>query len=295
MSSVVPPDATPFVPGFPSFSTRVIYGQWIYTDGTGVPAAPIISYEGTPYYLSVASATMFNKSQNAQVASSIGDSTVGVWWAEVLVYNDPDVTGDVVVKISHPILPGGYILRAIPEGSGPLNIANALAVQSSGQSALVVAGPAGPQGPPGPAGAGIKVKGTVATASALPVSGNTINDAYVVSGTGRLHSWTGTSWVDLGPFQGPKGDTGAQGPAGAPGAPGATGATGATGAQGAAGPQGIQGPAGTCLPTTPKSLHLATIPRLGHPLFTLTRSVRSRESRTTWTLLFPLRWATRQI
>lgn len=126
MSSVVPPDATPYVQGFPSFSTRIIYGQWIFTDGTGVSVLPLINYVGTPYFLSVPQVTMFAKQQNVALASAVGDSTVGVWWAEVLVHDDPDVVGDVQIRISHDLLPGGGVTIEIPAGEGPYNVGPAI-------------------------------------------------------------------------------------------------------------------------------------------------------------------------
>ena len=42
-------------------------------------------------------------------------------------------------------------------------------------------------------------KGTKATASALPSSGNTVGDVWAVTGEGNeLYAWNGTSWDDLG-------------------------------------------------------------------------------------------------
>lgn len=42
-------------------------------------------------------------------------------------------------------------------------------------------------------------KGTKATASALPASGNTVGDVWVVTDEGNeLYAWNGTSWDDLG-------------------------------------------------------------------------------------------------
>jgi hypothetical protein len=114
----------------------------------------------------------------------------------------------------------------------------------------------GPQGPPGPQGTGLTVKGTVATSSQLPTTGNQPGDGWIAADTGHLWTWDGTHWVDAGLIQGPqgpegpqgpqgiqgvKGDTGAQGPAGADGADGAPGPKGDTGDTG---PQGPAGPAG---------------------------------------------------
>ena len=60
--------------------------------------------------------------------------------------------------------------------------------------------------------AGVTPKGTVASTGDLSSSGNTVGDFYIVeSGTSdsnHAYGWTGAAWVDLGPYQGPKGDTG---------------------------------------------------------------------------------------
>jgi hypothetical protein len=84
-------------------------------------------------------------------------------------------------------------------------------------------GPAGPKGDKGDIGAGVKIVGTVATPADLPSSGTT-GDAYLVGG--NAYVWTGTSWTNAGPVQGPKGDTGDTGPAGPAGPAGPQGAPG---------------------------------------------------------------------
>lgn len=66
-------------------------------------------------------------------------------------------------------------------------------------------GETGPQGEQGPVGASISIKGTVATVGDLPVTGNTVNDAWVVTANGHLYVWSGTGWVDAGTVQGPAG------------------------------------------------------------------------------------------
>jgi hypothetical protein len=157
VSIVVPPDGTPFVTGFPSVSTRIIYGQWVFTDGSGIDTPPTIDYVGAPYYNNAASATMFAKRQTATMASSVSDGTVGVWWAEVIVYNDPDLVGDVSIRITHPILPGASFIVAVPAGSTPLNVSNALAVSGSSGGLLVIAGPKGDKGDAGTGGTSYEV------------------------------------------------------------------------------------------------------------------------------------------
>lgn len=102
------------------------------------------------------------------------------------------------------------------------------------------AGPQGTQGPAGPqgaAGTGINLKGSVATSSALPATGNTTGDGYITTDTGHLWVWEGGQWVDVGVIVGPAGPQGPAGPAGPQGIQGAVGPTGATGPTGAVGTQ----------------------------------------------------------
>jgi hypothetical protein len=98
----------------------------------------------------------------------------------------------------------------------------------------------------------MNLKGTVANYAALPAS-PAVNDAYITADTGNCWVWTGSLWTNVGPIQGPKGDTGATGatgatgptgPQGLQGIKGDTGTTGATGPQGAIGPQGPIGNTG---------------------------------------------------
>jgi hypothetical protein len=92
------------------------------------------------------------------------------------------------------------------------------------------------------------MKGSVATSSALPATGNTQGDAYIVSADDSLWIWNGSQWISGGSIQGPpgaQGPAGAQGVAGAPGQAGAQGLKGDTGAPGGQGPQGPTGAAGT--------------------------------------------------
>lgn len=119
-------------------------------------------------------------------------------------------------------------------------------------------GPQGPTGPTGPQGPGINFLGNVNTVGDLPQGAN-VNDTYKVLASGDFYTWNGSSWIDIGPLQGPTGATGAsgvkgatgpsgaqgpQGPIGATGPTGITGPRGATGATGASGPTGSQGPQG---------------------------------------------------
>jgi hypothetical protein len=113
-------------------------------------------------------------------------------------------------------------------------------------------GSLGPTGPTGAQGTSITVKGSVFAVVNLPPTGNSLNDAWIVTSTGNLHVWNGSAWINAGPIVGPTGPTGPSvtGPTGAnstvPGPTGATGATGADGTTGATGPTGpsVTGPTG---------------------------------------------------
>jgi hypothetical protein len=115
---------------------------------------------------------------------------------------------------------------------------------------ILGAGEVGPIGPTGPQGTSITVKGSVAGVVNLPSAGNSLNDAYIVTSTGNLHVWNGSSWINAGPIVGPTGPqgnlgpTGTTGPTGAPSTvPGPTGPTGGTGPTGPTGGTGPTGPA----------------------------------------------------
>jgi hypothetical protein len=115
--------------------------------------------------------------------------------------------------------------------------------------ALVLgAGEVGPIGPTGPQGTSITVKGQVANVVNLPSSGNTVNDAYIVTANGNLYVWSGSSWINAGPIVGPTGPQGVTGPQGITGPTGAQstveGPTGPQGPLGPTGPQGVTGATG---------------------------------------------------
>ncbi len=87
----------------------------------------------------------------------------------------------------------------------------------------IVPGPPGIQGPQGEPGTGVTLKGSVATHAALPGSGNTIGDLWLVEEDGDYHVWDGLAWQDAGHIVGP------EGPQGIPGTNGTDGATGPPG------------------------------------------------------------------
>jgi Major tropism determinant N-terminal domain len=96
-------------------------------------------------------------------------------------------------------------------------------------------GPQGPLGPVGPAGPAIRFRGTVATSSELPASGNQQGDAFIVQYDDSLWMWDGAQWVSGGSIQGPQGPPGIQGPQGE------QGAEGPQGEEGVPGPYGPEG------------------------------------------------------
>lgn len=108
----------------------------------------------------------------------------------------------------------------------------------------------GAQGPKGDTGSGFAVLGYFATPAALeaaitlPYAG----DAYGIGSAQPydIYIWDGINsvWVNNGPLQGAKGDTGPQGPQGEAGPQGPQGEAGPQGSQGETGPQGPQGEAG---------------------------------------------------
>jgi len=99
----------------------------------------------------------------------------------------------------------------------------------------------GSQGIQGPVGPSITLKGSVASSTNLPGSGNTVNDAYITSDTGNLWIWNGTAWENVGDIQGP---TGLTGPTGYAGSRGDTGYAGSQGNQGDQGNTGFTGSRG---------------------------------------------------
>lgn len=133
-----------------------------------------------------------------------------------------------------------------------------------------IAGPTGPQGqqgdtgptgPQGPQGTSINFVGEVATVGDLPATGNTINDAYIVTADGDLYVWDGAAWDNVGQIVGPQGPTGPQGDIGPTGPQGAdstvagpTGPQGDQGLQGEVGPTGPQGIQGIQGPTGPQGI-----------------------------------------
>jgi hypothetical protein len=118
------------------------------------------------------------------------------------------------------------------------NITGSVGATVSSDARIAPGGPQGESGAQGPAGQGLQYKGTVATASMLPMTGNTQGDMWVTLDTGHGWIWSAPNWDDAGPIQGPpgpKGDQGVQGIQGDPGVKGDQGIQGDAGAPGAPG------------------------------------------------------------
>jgi len=107
-------------------------------------------------------------------------------------------------------------------------------------------GARGPAGAPGPAGTGITILGKYDTLSQLQSAHPTgaPSQGYLVGLNLYIWDSNGNVWTNVGPVQGPKGDTGATGPQGDTGATGPQGPIGPAGPAGSTGSQGPQGPAG---------------------------------------------------
>lgn len=95
-----------------------------------------------------------------------------------------------------------------------------------------IQGPKGDTGQQGPAGIGINFRGRVDTQNELDSKPKNKGDAYMLGTT--MFVFDGSTWVNSGPLQGPKGDKGDKGP------------------QGPVGPQGLAGPVGPMGPMGPK-------------------------------------------
>lgn len=127
----------------------------------------------------------------------------------------------------------------------PGNAAPGTALGAGNITTTSLPGPPGQTGPQGPQGEGIVIKGTVPTSVYLPATGNTVGDMWIAADTGHGWVWQANStWLDVGPIQGPPGPAGPTGPTGPQGVQGPSGPAGAQGPQGPQGPIGNTGPPG---------------------------------------------------
>ena len=103
----------------------------------------------------------------------------------------------------------------------------------------------------GGSGGGVTITGSVADSSLLdPNYAGATGDGFIAEDTGDLWVWNGTTWINVGKIQGPRGYTGSvgyvgsQGNVGYVGSQGDIGGTGYTGSQGDIGPTGYVGSQG---------------------------------------------------
>ena len=196
------------------------------------------------------------------------------------VSEDGNPTRTATVSSLGLISQGGGLIgpQGEPGAQGVAGLQGAQGAQgNTGSTGLTGSqGTTGSQGPPGQVGGqgvagadgtSISILGTVADCAALPTTGNTIGDLYVldaadggcpggagVAGDGFV--WTaGNVWLNIGPIRGPQGVQGVAGNTGSQGQQGQQGplgVAGPTGSQGNNGVQGIQGEAGSAGPIGPQ-------------------------------------------
>jgi hypothetical protein len=113
---------------------------------------------------------------------------------------------------------------------------------SAGEGFTGSQGELGYTGSRGNDGTGVRIVGSVSTASLLPdpYTGD-LGDGYVVDDTGSLYVWTGSVWNNVGQIVGPAGPTGFTGSRGYDGSIGFTGSQGTEGVIGFTGSAGIDG------------------------------------------------------
>ena len=112
------------------------------------------------------------------------------------------------------------------------------------QGLIGLAGPAGPKGVKGNLNSSAFVfKGSVANAAALPATGNTTGDSYQTANDNTIHTWNGSSWIQLGGATAisVKGQKGTGGQKGILGTKGTTGTAGVKGQKGLGGQKGATG------------------------------------------------------
>jgi hypothetical protein len=131
------------------------------------------------------------------------------------------------------------LVGAISEGpQGPTGPASTELGPTGPTGATGFTGSTGPTGPQG-SNAGITVLGSVANIAALPSTGNSSGDAYLVESESEIYVWdvADSEWFSIGVLQGPTGSTGPTGVRGddstVPGPTGPSGPTGDTGPAGA--------------------------------------------------------------
>ena len=124
-----------------------------------------------------------------------------------------------------------------PKGDTGAQGANGNTGATGAQGPQGLTGAQGQQGEKGDPGAGVQVKGSVATEEDLDALKATAveGDSYIVTATGNLHVFDGTIFVNTGLVRGPTGPQGQQGETGPQGLQGLQGLKGDTGPAGADG------------------------------------------------------------
>jgi hypothetical protein len=155
--------------------------------------------------------------------------------------NEPDI-GEIYIVSGKAWRWTGSVwdlVGAISEGpQGPTGPASTELGPTGPTGATGFTGSTGPTGPQG-SNAGITVLGSVANIAALPSTGNSSGDAYLVESESEIYVWdvADSEWFSIGVLQGPTGPTGPTGVRGddstVPGPTGPSGPTGDTGPAGA--------------------------------------------------------------
>jgi hypothetical protein len=132
------------------------------------------------------------------------------------------------------------LVGSISQGPiGPTGPGSTIPGPTGPRGSIGFQGATGPTGSNGLDGSGISILGKVANIAALPSTGNSATDAYLVESENEIYVWdvAESEWFSLGPVVGPTGPTGAAGLRGAD-----SSVVGPTGPSGPTGPAGIPGP-----------------------------------------------------
>jgi hypothetical protein len=132
------------------------------------------------------------------------------------------------------------LVGSISQGPiGPTGPASTVPGPTGPRGSVGFQGATGPTGSNGLDGSGISILGQVANIAALPSTGNSATDAYLVESENEIYVWdvADSEWFSLGPVVGPTGPTGPTGARGSDSSvQGPTGPTGPTGSTGPVGP-----------------------------------------------------------
>lgn len=104
---LIPDDLNPSLRFAPSAQTRRVFDRNVYMNDTAFKIPPIVEPLGPPIRVTADQTTVYPKRYDATLLDPTGTDPLlaGVWYADVIVSNDPDVVGpeeEVYVTISHP-------------------------------------------------------------------------------------------------------------------------------------------------------------------------------------------------